>query len=75
MRYAVLSRDALVCIQDLVGVLQRKTVHMLKLAGEMGRLEREPVVEPEVKAKLRLLEKTCMPVSKRRFCEVLSAGH
>lgn len=36
-----------------MGVLQRKTVQILKLAGEMGKLEREPVVDPDVKARLR----------------------
>lgn len=37
----------------MVGVLQRKTVKMLKLAGEMGKLERGPVVDADVKARLR----------------------
>lgn len=39
--------------QDMVGVLQRKTANVLRLAGEMGKLEREPVVESDVKARLR----------------------
>lgn len=40
-------------VKDMVGVLQRKTVNMLKLAGEMGKLERQPVVDADVKARLR----------------------
>eukprot|EP00752_Nemacystus_decipiens_P014194 g12623.t1 len=39
--------------EDMVGVLQRKTVNIIKLAGEMGKLEREPIVDAEVKARLR----------------------
>lgn len=39
--------------KDMVGVLQRKTAGMLKLAGEMGKLEREPVVDADVKGRLR----------------------
>lgn len=34
-------------------MLQRKTVQMLKAAGEMGKLEREAVLEPEVQERLR----------------------
>lgn len=41
--------------KDMVGVLQRKTAGMLKLAGEMGKLEREPVVDADVKGRLRFL--------------------
>ncbi len=39
--------------KDMVGVLQRKTVNIIKLAGEMGKLEREPVVDTDVKGRLR----------------------
>lgn len=40
-------------VQEMVGVLQRKTVNMLKIAGEMGRLEREPIVDADIKGRLR----------------------
>ena len=39
--------------QDMIGVLQRKTVNMLQQAGEMGKLEREPIVDADVKDRLR----------------------
>ena len=48
-----LSFFVVLSAKDMVGVLQRKTVNIIKLAGEMGRLEREPVVDADVKARLR----------------------
>lgn len=37
-------------------MLQRKTVNLLKQAGEMGKLERESVLDNDVKARLRWVE-------------------
>lgn len=37
-------------------MLQRKTVNFLKQAGEMGKLERESILDADVKTRLRWVE-------------------
>lgn len=48
----------------MVGVLQRKTANLIKLAGEMGKLEREPVVDADVKGRLRCGGTACGPLTR-----------